>query len=86
MCGYVHWVAEKPVRRVKYAKWEVNTDSFGDFVSGISGCSPNGGRYDASHVDVIPVLGQVLGVMEHSIDEYFNKISNIYCPGGIPYN
>ena len=86
LCGYVHWVAEKPVRRVKYAKWEVTTDSFGDFVSGISGCSPNGGRYDASNVDVIPVLGQVLGVMEHSIDEYFNKISNIYCPGGIPYN
>jgi hypothetical protein len=86
--GYYHWSPERPVRRVKYAKWEVNTDSLGDFISGITGCAPNGGRYDKVPVRIIPVLGQALGVLEHSIDEYFMKISNIqaYCPGGIPYN
>jgi hypothetical protein len=82
LSGYAHWSPEKPVRRFKYAKWEVNTDSIGDFFAGIAGCAPNGGRYDTDSARIIPVLGQALGVLEHSMDEYISKINGIYCQGG----
>ena len=82
LSGYFHWSPEKPVRREKYAKFEVNTDSLGDFFAGIAGCAPNGGDYDEESAYIIPILGQALGVLEHSMDEYIDKINGIYCQGG----